>query len=132
MAGSRYATAVLHQRVDRVRHFGSDRGDAWGSFAGNGDVLALLRRDTVSLCRDLVRYAAYALLCGVVYVVGFPLGILVLLYRRRHKLFGSDADPFVATTRAKYGFLYQVQSLLLQTNGGSFALGELRLVILAR
>ena len=55
-----------------------------------------------------VRYAAYALLCGAVYVVGFPLGILVLLFRRRHKLFGSDADPFVATTRAKNGFLYEV------------------------
>ena len=58
----------------------------------------------------LVRYAIYALLCGVVYVVGFPLGVFVLLFRRRHKLFGSDADPFVATTRTKYGFLYEVSS----------------------
>ena len=51
-------------------------------------------------------YAVYALLCGVVYVVGFPLGVFVILYRRRHKLFGSDNDPFVATTKLKYGFLY--------------------------
>ena len=55
------------------------------------------------------RYAVYALLCGAVYVVGFPVGILVLLYRRRHKLFGSDTDPFVATTRSTYGFLYEVR-----------------------
>ena len=42
------------------------------------------------------------------YVVGFPLGVLLLLFRRRHKLFGSASDPFVATTRERYGFLYEV------------------------
>ena len=44
----------------------------------------------------------------VVYVVGFPSTVFMLLYRRRHKLFGSDTDPFVHTTVLKYGFLYQV------------------------
>ena len=48
----------------------------------------------------------YALICGVIFVVGFPLSIGVLLFRRRHKLFGDAADPFVATTRSTYGFLY--------------------------
>ena len=50
----------------------------------------------------------YALLCGILYVVGLPLGVFVVLYRRRHKLFGSASDPFVATTKSKYGFLYEV------------------------
>ena len=67
------------------------------------------------------RYAAYALLCGAVYVVGFPMGILVLLFRRRHKLFGSDADPFVATTRTKYGFLYEVR---LMEGHGTWDMGR--------
>ena len=55
------------------------------------------------------RYALYALACGIVYVVGFPLSVFVLLFRRRQKLFGYDTDPVVATTRAKYGFLYEVR-----------------------
>ena len=53
------------------------------------------------------RYAVYALICGVVFTVGFPLSISMLLFHRRHKLFGDATDPFVATTRAKYGFLYE-------------------------
>ena len=60
-------------------------------------------------CCAGVRYAVYALVCGIVYVVGFPLAVFVLLFRRRHKLFGDGSDPFVATTRAKYGFLYEVR-----------------------
>ena len=43
------------------------------------------------------------------YVVGFPLGVFVILFRRRHKLFGDEADPYVATTQSTYGFLYQVR-----------------------
>ena len=54
------------------------------------------------------RYAFYALAYGIVYVVGFPLGVFIILFRRRHKLFGNPADPYVATTVATYGFLYQV------------------------
>ena len=42
------------------------------------------------------------------YVVGFQLGVFVILYRRRHKLFGDASDPFVETTRSTYGFLYEV------------------------
>ena len=30
----------------------------------------------------------------------------MLLFRRRHKLFGDAKDPFVATTQSAYGFLY--------------------------
>ena len=56
------------------------------------------------------RYAIYALVCGAVYVVGFPLAIFAVLFRRRHKLFGSNDDPFVVTTRTKYGFLYEVRA----------------------
>ena len=57
---------------------------------------------------DWTGYAIYAIACGLVYVVGLPAIVLVLLYRRRHKLFGDAGDPFVATTRAKFGFLYEV------------------------
>jgi hypothetical protein len=32
--------------------------------------------------------------------------VLWILWRRRHKLFGSPTDPFVASTRATFGFLY--------------------------
>ena len=58
------------------------------------------------LCPGLCSYALYALVMGVVYVVGFPVGIFVLLFRRRHKLHGDCSDPFVATTQSTYGFLY--------------------------
>ena len=53
-------------------------------------------------------FAIYAAICGVVYVVGFPLGVFIILFNRRRKLFGDAGDPFVTTTRAKYGFLYEV------------------------
>jgi hypothetical protein len=42
----------------------------------------------------------------VLYVVGLPAAVLWILWRRRHKLFGSPTDPFVASTRATFGFLY--------------------------
>ena len=59
------------------------------------------------MCRSCVcRYAFYALLMGVVYVIGFPLGVFTILYRRRHKLHGDGGDPGVATAQATYGFLY--------------------------
>ena len=50
----------------------------------------------------------YAIAYGLVYVAGLPATVFVLLYRRRHKLYGDGGDPFVATTRAKFGFLYEV------------------------
>ena len=57
------------------------------------------------------RYAIYALLCGILYVVGLPLGVFVVLYRRRGTGtgtgLGNTSDPFVATTKSKYGFLYE-------------------------
>ena len=56
----------------------------------------------------LGRYASYALAIGILYVVGFPTGVLLLLYRRRSVLFGDEADPAVAATREQYGFLYLV------------------------
>jgi hypothetical protein len=52
-------------------------------------------------------FALYAGVFAVVYVVGFPLGVLALLFTRRHKLFGDPKDPYVATTHAQLGFLYQ-------------------------
>jgi hypothetical protein len=51
-------------------------------------------------------YAVYVLVMGVLYIVGLPAAVLYILWRRRHKLFGSSTDPFVATTRAAFGFLY--------------------------
>ena len=58
-------------------------------------------------CRPTCRYALYAIVMGVVYILGLPLGVFIMLYRRRRKLFGSaDADPVVAATQATYGFLY--------------------------
>ena len=56
--------------------------------------------------RQWFGYAVYAAACGVVYVVGLPVTVLVLLCHRRHKLFGDPSDAFVATTSARYGFLY--------------------------
>ena len=52
-------------------------------------------------------YAVYGAVCGVLYIVGFPLAVLVLLYRRRRELFGSPDDALVASTRARFGFLYE-------------------------
>ncbi len=56
----------------------------------------------------LSRYAAYALIVGLLYIVGLPASVFVILHRRRHKLFGDSVDPFVATTKSTYGFLYEV------------------------
>ena len=56
------------------------------------------------------RYALYALVVTLVYVFGLPVAVFVILFRRRHELFGDAADPFVATTRDTYGFLYEVRS----------------------
>jgi hypothetical protein len=52
-------------------------------------------------------FAIYGLIMAVLYVVGLPAAVLWILWRRRHKLFGSPTDPFVASTRATFGFLYE-------------------------
>ena len=52
------------------------------------------------------RHAIFALVVGVVYIAGLPLVVFVMLFRRRHKLYGDASDPFVATTPANFGFLY--------------------------
>jgi hypothetical protein len=51
-------------------------------------------------------FAIYGVIMAVVYVVGLPATVLWILWRRRHKLFGSPTDAFVASTRATFGFLY--------------------------
>jgi hypothetical protein len=51
-------------------------------------------------------FAFYGLIVTAVYVVGLPAAVLWILWRRRHKLFGSPTDPFVASTHATFGFLY--------------------------
>jgi hypothetical protein len=48
-------------------------------------------------------YATYAGVMAVVFVVGFPASILVILVRRRRVLFGDGS----AETRRVYGFLYE-------------------------
>ena len=50
----------------------------------------------------------------MVYVVGFPLGVFIILYRRRHKLFGDASDPFVAQVRAE---LLDLQRLAGRSGG---------------
>ncbi len=46
--------------------------------------------------------------CCPVYVVGLPLGIFLILYKRRNKLFGPDSEENLRT----YGFLYVVRGLV--------------------
>ena len=53
-------------------------------------------------------FAAYAIVIGVLYIVGLPIAVFAILFHRRHKLFGDATDPFVATTKETYGFLYEV------------------------
>ena len=69
-------------------------------------VLLSLPYVRVSCCR----YAFYAMVMCAVYVIGLPLVVFTLLYRRRHKLFGDPSDPFVSTTVATFGFLYEVRN----------------------
>jgi hypothetical protein len=51
-------------------------------------------------------FAIYGLTMAAVYIVGLPAAVLWILWRRRHKLFGSPTDPIVVSTRATFGFLY--------------------------
>ena len=51
-------------------------------------------------------YAFYALLWGVLYVLGFPVVVFTLLYRKRSSLFGNTVDPVSKAVRSRYGFLY--------------------------
>ncbi len=46
--------------------------------------------------------------CCPVYVVGLPLGIFLILYKRRNKLFGPDSEENLRT----HGFLYVVRGLV--------------------
>ena len=73
---------------------------------------AFFRRQHGAWCPCALRYAFYALVCGIVYVVGFPLSVFVILYRRRRSLFHSSSSAgnsdAVDDTLAKYGFLYEV------------------------
>ena len=62
----------------------------------------------VSVNRLFYRFAFYALIMGIAFVVGLPVVVFVLLFRRRHKLFGDPQDPFVSTTAVTFGFLYEV------------------------
>ena len=48
-------------------------------------------------------FAIYGAVCGVVFIVGFPLGVLVILCRHKRDL----ETPEI---KLKYGFLYEVGS----------------------
>ena len=52
--------------------------------------------------------ATYGIIMCVVYIIGLPVTVFVLLYRRRNLLFGNPRDPAVAAVRRKYGFLYLI------------------------
>ena len=57
-------------------------------------------------------FAFYALIIGLIYVAGLPIAVFVILFRRRHKLFGDATNAYVSKTRETYGFLYEVGTLL--------------------
>ena len=46
------------------------------------------------------------------YIIGLPLGVFIILYKRRRFLFETPAsvgyDDVVETNRSNYGFLYEV------------------------
>ncbi len=50
-------------------------------------------------------YAIYGVIMCVVYVFGLPLLVSILLFRRRHALFGADAAA--TANLAAFGFLYE-------------------------
>ena len=52
--------------------------------------------------REWAGYALYALIMAILYVVGFPLALTLVLYRQRKTLFGPDSEK----TQRDYGFLY--------------------------
>jgi hypothetical protein len=54
-----------------------------------------------------VAVATYAAVMAAVYVVGFPVTVLVILYRHRDHLFGDPKDHEVQRVQSKYGFLYR-------------------------
>ncbi len=49
--------------------------------------------------------AIYAIVMAIVYVIGLPVVVFVLLFRRRHELFKG---PTSAAVKEQYGFLYVV------------------------
>jgi hypothetical protein len=51
-------------------------------------------------------YAIYALTMFGLYVIGFPLLVFTILWRRRTRLFGSQYDAVVEANQKSYGFLY--------------------------
>jgi hypothetical protein len=67
-----------------------------------------LAADMRLLCYDgrWAGFAIYGLIMAALYIVGLPAAVLWILWRRRHKLFGSPTDPIVASTRTTFGFLY--------------------------
>ena len=52
----------------------------------------------------LCRRQVYGVIMIIVYVAGFPLGILAILLRNRKHLFGEGSEE----TRRRFGFLYEV------------------------
>ena len=52
--------------------------------------------------REWAGYALYALIMAILYVVGVPLVLSYLLFRRRKTLFGAGSDD----TQRDFGFLY--------------------------
>lgn len=54
-----------------------------------------------------IAVALYAAAMGIVYIVGLPVAVFVLLYRRRALLFGDSKNDVVREAQDKYGFLYR-------------------------
>ena len=73
-------------------------------------------------------YALFALVYGIVYVAGFPLGVLGILLRHRRTLFGDKGNAAVAHTTATYGFLYTVYGPTAWYGGWRTPLQNLRIV----
>ena len=50
----------------------------------------------------------------MLYIVGMPLTVWLILYRRRNHLFASLDDDAAALTRSQFGFLYEVGVVVRQ------------------
>ena len=95
---------MLHQAVVWVRNHG-ERVDGYCTSPPPPclvvTVIAALR---VAVCR----YAVYAGVFGLLYVVGLPLGVFVILYRRRNELYSVECKEAAAANRERLGFLFEV------------------------
>jgi hypothetical protein len=54
-----------------------------------------------------VAVAIYAAAMGILYVIGLPAAVFLILYRHRELLHGDASNDLVREAQEKYGFLYR-------------------------